>query len=145
MIKGLVFDTSLGRKKLAKHFEKLTGIPCFTRRDVAHKLHINPQWKVRDSKFLSFAKENGYVLITDDWGMYKRAIKRGIRAIFVWNKLPFWTKIFRILNKLDHPFFFLSNFIDLRRSWHYGDNWRIPKNPTKCIEIQLQDKTYIWR
>jgi len=145
----LLFDTSLGKKgKLAKHVERLIGIRTYLRRDVARAFNRSTSWRIRDSYFIRFAKAKGCVLVTGDWQQYRRAIEDGVEAIFVWDRLPFWTRVSRILFKLNHPLYRLSRFVDLRLIWgvSHSDGWGTPTAPKAANkERQLKDQTYLWR
>jgi len=143
-MKSLLFDRSLGYK-LANHFESKFNVKCFNRKDVAKWLNRNPAWNISDSKFIKFALEKDCILVTGDYSMYKQALRTGISTIFIWNKLPFWTRILRLLLKLDHPYFLLANYIDLRLLWGSSCKWKMPSNPVYCKNRSLTDKTYIWK
>jgi len=137
---SLLFDRSLGYS-FPKHFESKFGVKCFTRRDVVRWLGKNPNWKVANSKFIKFAQVKNCILVTGDYQMYRRALDQDLPSIFIWNKLPFWVRILRLLLKLDHPFFSLSNFIDLRLLWGDCGEWRKPSNPLSCKKQALTDET----
>lgn len=137
---GILFDRSLGLKKLSKHFQGITSIPTFTRIDVRSKNH-NPKWSVPDNKYIEFAKEKGLVLVTADIQQAKWANKLGVETIWMHPNLPFWQKILRILQKLDHPFYYQvqNGILDLRCMWRDSEKWKMPKYPSSIAMKRMME------
>lgn len=142
----VVVDSSIGIG-FAKHVSRF-GIYCYTSYHVRKYFQQSKgEFKLTDKKFILFAKKLGRPLFTADKLMYERAISENCQAIFVNSKSCLWFKIFRLLQKLNHPFYDLRLFVDFRNYFNpfgpaegYGATLEQKRHR---IESQLNDDTYL--